>query len=81
MQMGFTVGTYPSIPSKVQARAGHIPVSGNNKEEKEAEDAAVADVVEELLAMPQASGSGGGGLKRSQTTTGAESIPGAWVMK
>ena len=60
--MGFTSATNPNLAMKVHARVGRM--AGNTSQE--AEDAAVADVLEELLALPAASGANG--LKRSNTT-------------
>ena len=65
--MGFTSVMYPNLQGKVIARV--FGMQGDSS--REAEDAAVTDVLEELLAQPvnaegEASGSGNG-LKRSFT--------------
>ncbi|KAI0706136.1 hypothetical protein BC835DRAFT_1498818 [Cytidiella melzeri] len=83
--MGFTQATNPELRLKVTDRV--IGMVRKGETSREAEDAAVADVLEELLAKPSAvaasstetqaaaSGSGESPLKRSRTSV---SVPGSW---
>ncbi|KAI0347841.1 hypothetical protein BDW22DRAFT_1321043 [Trametopsis cervina] len=66
-QMGFTADKHANLPAKVSAHVHRM----NDITSREAEDKAVADVVEELLAEPQPGASASGAnLSRSQTMPG-----------
>jgi hypothetical protein len=77
--MGFTTTSYPTLQVKVNAKVAKLEEARRNANEAEItktkENAAVAEVVEELLTEPAAgpSTTGGSSLRRSQTT-----VPGAW---
>ncbi|KIP12564.1 hypothetical protein PHLGIDRAFT_113644 [Phlebiopsis gigantea 11061_1 CR5-6] len=81
--MGFTSADYQALPRKISLRVARLEevrqVKGDPEVSREAEDAAVAEVLEELLSQPSrpsAAGSPSAGpstLRRSNTT-----VPGAW---
>lgn len=60
--MGFTAEKFPVLPAKVNARVRNVAAGMS----KETEDAAVQDVLEELLSLPAAKPATAG-LQRSQT--------------
>ena len=82
-QMGFTSADYPGLSGKINVRASRIEEARQAKGEleapREAEDSAVAEVLEELLSQPsrpsaaESSTAGPSTLRRSNTT-----VPGAW---
>ena len=63
-QMGFTTSKHPELQSKVNARIRKVTGDMNQQEE----DAAVQDILEELLTQqPSGSSAPASGLRRSQT--------------
>ena len=81
--MGFTSADYPVLPAKVNIRVSRLEETRKSKGEaevsREAEDSAIAEVVEELLSQPsrpsaaESSTAGTSNLRRSNTT-----VPGGW---
>ena len=81
--MGFTSADYPVLLVKVGERVSRLEDTRKTKGEaevsREAEDAAVAEILEELLSQPsrpsaaESSTAGASNLRRSNTT-----VPGGW---
>lgn len=78
--MGFTVNS-PELRLKVRERVHRM----NGDISREAEDAAVAELVEEVLAQPSAAGASSNVAQAAASGSGAQlrrsntSIPGSWV--